>query len=179
MNKRIGLVVLAGAMGVAVLTGCGSSSGGGNQPGSSSSSVPSAGTGETSGSATPAPGEAAVLKTASTSLGTVVVDGKGMTVYVFDKDTANSGKSSCNAGCSAAWPAVKATSSTPPVAGVTGKVGSITRDDGTVQVTINGLPLYTYAKDAAPGDVKGQGVGGIWWAVAPGGGKVTGSTSAY
>ncbi len=181
MKKSIGLVVLAGAMGLAALTGCGPSpSGGAYQQGTSSSSgSSSSGTGATSGSATPAPGMAAVLKTASTSLGTIVVDGKGMTVYVFDKDTANSGKSSCNAGCSATWPAVKATSSTPPVAGVTGKVGSISRDDGTVQVTINGLPVYTYAKDAAAGDVKGQGVGGIWWAVAPGGGKITGSTSAY
>ena len=182
MNKSIGLVVLAGAVGVAVLTGCGSSPGGGSyRPGTSSSGSSSAGAGATSGSATPAPGVSAapVLKTASTSLGTIVVDAKGMTVYVFDKDTANSGKSACNAGCSATWTAVKAASSTPPVAGVTGMVGTISRDDGTVQVTINGLPVYTFANDAAAGDVKGQGVGGIWWAVAPGGDKVAGSTSAY
>ncbi|WP_434620363.1 COG4315 family predicted lipoprotein [Arthrobacter sp. A5] len=112
------------------------------------------------------------LKTASTSLGTVVVDGKGMTVYFFDKDTPNTGKSACSAGCLAAWPAVSAASAAPVVTGVQGKVGTITRSDGTLQVTINGLPVYTYAEDSAAGDVKGQGVGGIWWAVTPEGSKV-------
>jgi predicted lipoprotein with Yx(FWY)xxD motif len=171
MRKNIGLLVLAGAMGLAALSGCGPSpSAGPYQPGTSS--PPSSSAGSSAASAT-------VLKTASGSLGTIVVDGKGMTVYLFDKDTANSGKSACNAGCSATWPAVKATSSTPTVAGVTGKVGVITRDDGTMQATINGLPVYTYAKDLAAGDVKGQGVGGIWWPVSPDGDKVTGATSGY
>ncbi|WP_427005116.1 COG4315 family predicted lipoprotein [Pseudarthrobacter sp. H2] len=102
-----------------------------------------------------------------------------MTAYYFDKDTANSGKSACTGGCAAMWPAVKAASSRPEVDGVTGKAGTITRDDGTMQVTVNGLPVYTYSKDTAPGDVKGQGVGGIWWAVAPDGDKVSGATSGY
>lgn len=182
MKKGIGLVVLAGAVGLAALTGCGPSPGGGAyRPGTSSSGSSSAGAGAASGSATPTPGQSAVpvLKTASTSLGSVVVDDKGMTVYVFDKDTANSGKSACNADCSGMWPAVRATSSTPPVTGVTGIVGTISRDDGTMQVTVDGLPVYTYANDAAAGDVKGQGVGGTWWAVAPDGGKVASSISGY
>lgn len=102
-----------------------------------------------------------------------------MTVYYFDKDTANSGKSACTGGCAAMWPAVTAASSTPEVDGVTGKVGTITSSDGKMQVTVNGLPVYTYSNDMAPGDVKGQGVGGSWWAVAPDGDKVSGATSGY
>jgi hypothetical protein len=63
------------------------------------------------------------------------------------------------------------------VDGVTGDVDTITRDDGTRQITLDGLPLYTYAADSHPGDVTGQGVGGIWWVVAADGAKVTGAPS--
>ncbi|WP_427135231.1 COG4315 family predicted lipoprotein [Pseudarthrobacter sp. S9] len=183
MKKGIGCVVLFGAVGLAALTGCGPSSTpatGSSQPAASSPAASSsAGAGATTGSTTPAPAAAPVLKTGSTSLGTIVVDGRGMSVYHFDKDTANTGKSTCNAGCAALWPAVKATSSTPAAAGVTGKVGTITRDDGSLQVTVNGLPVYTYGKDTAAGDVQGQGVGGVWWAVTPAGDKVAGAPSGY
>jgi len=96
-----------------------------------------------------------------------------MTVYYFDKDTANSGTSTCSGECLAAWPAVVATSDSPKVDGVTGTVGTITRDDGTKQVTLNGLPLYLFVKDKAPGDVTGQAVQGVWWVVAPDGTKIT------
>lgn len=119
---------------------------------------------------------AAVLKTASTKLGSVVVDGAGKTIYEFDKDTKGSGKSACTGGCAGLWPAVTA-SSTPTLSGVTGTVGTITRDDGTKQVTLNGRPLYTYAGDAKPGDVTGQGYGGIWWVVSPSGSEMTAGPS--
>ena len=113
------------------------------------------------------------LRTASTSLGTIVVDSSGMTVYYFDKDTPNSGASTCSGQCLAAWPAVVATSDSPKVDGVTGTVGTITRSDGTKQVTLNGLPLYLFVKDKAPGDVTGQAVQSVWWVVAPDGTKIT------
>lgn len=179
MKKSIGCLVMFGAVGLIALTGCGQSS-----PPATGSSQPAASSQGAYGSAptsSPTDGAASgpVLKTGHTSLGTIVVDGKGMSVYYFDKDTANTGKSTCNAGCSSLWPAVKAASSSPGVSGVTGKVGSITRDDGTMQATVNGRPVYTYSKDAAAGDVKGQGVGGIWWAVAPDGDKVSGAMSGY
>lgn len=115
---------------------------------------------------------AEVLSTASSSLGTIVVDSTGRTVYVFDNDTANSGKSACEGNCSATWPAVT-TTGTPTATGVTGTLGTITLPDGAKQVTLNGLPLYRYAPDSAAGDVNGQGVGGIWWVVGANGAKIT------
>lgn len=57
--------------------------------------------------------------------------------------------------------------------GVTGKVGVITTDAGTRQVTLNGMPLYLYSKDTAPGDVKGQGFNKIWWVINPAGEKIS------
>jgi predicted lipoprotein with Yx(FWY)xxD motif len=58
------------------------------------------------------------------------------------------------------------------------QVGTITRDDGTKQVTLNGHPLYTYSGDSAAGDVAGQGVGGGWWVVGPDGAKMAGGQSS-
>jgi predicted lipoprotein with Yx(FWY)xxD motif len=154
----------AAVLGLLVLAGCGSNGGGyGSSAGSSSSS--SASTAD------------AVLKTADSDLGTIVVDAEGRTVYVFDKDTAGSGKSVCSGDCLAKWPAVTADSDQPAVDGVSGDVGTITRDDGTTQVTLKGMPLYLYAGDSQAGDVTGQAVGGIWWVVGADGAKIT-STAA-
>jgi predicted lipoprotein with Yx(FWY)xxD motif len=114
----------------------------------------------------------AVLATADSDLGTIVVDGDGRTVYVFDKDTAGSGESACSGDCLAKWPPVTADSDAPEVDGVSGEVGTITRDDGSTQVTLAGMPLYLYAGDSHAGDVTGQAVGGIWWVVAPDGTKI-------
>ncbi len=100
------------------------------------------------------------LKTATTSLGEVVVDGKGMTLYMYTKDTQGTTKSACTGGCLVAWPLTVA-DSTPTLTGVTGAVGSIDTADGRKQVTLNGWPLYYYAKDKAPGDVVGQDVGKV------------------
>lgn len=166
MKKSSAMHLAAVTLAVLALAGC-----------AQSSSVPASTTAPHSSaqsSQQPAKQPASVdLKTGPTSLGTVVVDGRGRTVYYFDKDTANSGKSACNAGCDSAWPPVAATSVTPKVAGVTGKLGVITRDDGTKQVTVNGLPVYTYTPDTAIGDVTGQGVQGVWWVLKPNGDKVT------
>lgn len=70
------------------------------------------------------------------------------------------------------WPAVVAASDSLAVDGV-GEVGTMTRDDGTEQITLGGRPLYLFAGDAEAGDVTGQRVGGVWWVVAAGGAKVT------
>jgi predicted lipoprotein with Yx(FWY)xxD motif len=151
------------ALALMALAGCGSSTyGGGTAAGTSSSSASSS-----------APSAKADLKTADTGLGKVVVDADGRTVYVFDKDTAGSGTSACTAACLAKWPPVVAASGDLTGSGVTGKLGTITRDDGTKQVTLAGMPLYLYAGDSHAGDVTGQAVGGIWWAVSPSGTKIT------
>lgn len=114
---------------------------------------------------TPAPGASYTLTTRSTSLGTIVTTGNGMTVYRYDGDTAND--ASC-AGCSPTWPALKAAGSLS-MSGVSGTVS--TAPDG--QVMVNGWRLYTYAYDYAPGDVNGES-SALWSAVNPDGTKVKG-----
>jgi predicted lipoprotein with Yx(FWY)xxD motif len=150
------------AVGAVILTGCGS--------GDTSDSGAAGGASAESGSSTSAN---AALATTDSSVGEIVVDGKGMTVYVFDKDTMGSGQSACSGDCLVKWPAVVAESDSPEVDGVTGDVATITRDDGTKQITLGGMPLYLFAGDTKAGDVTGQGVGGVWWVVAADGAKVT------
>jgi predicted lipoprotein with Yx(FWY)xxD motif len=149
------------ALGALVLSGCGGDDDDGGSAGATSESAAS------SSSA-----ESAELATADSALGTIVVDSKGMSVYMFDKDTQGSGKSSCTGGCLDAWPPVIAESDSPAVDGVTGDVATITRDDGTVQVTLDGWPLYYWQGDKAAGDVAGQGVQDVWWVLAPDGSKI-------
>jgi predicted lipoprotein with Yx(FWY)xxD motif len=150
------------ALGLLVLAGCGSSGNGGSSSSSTSSSSSGGGTSN------------AVLTTESSDLGTIVVAAADdRTVYVFDLDTPNSGKSACTGVCAEQWPAVPADSGSPAGDGLSGKVGTITRDDGTTQVTLAGLPLYTFSGDSQAGDVSGQGFGGIWWVVGPDGKKIT------
>jgi predicted lipoprotein with Yx(FWY)xxD motif len=152
------------ALALLALAGCGSSTyGGGSAAGTSSSSAASA---------------KADLKTADTGLGKVVVNADGRTVYVFDKDTAGSGTSACTGPCLAKWPPVVAASGKPTVSGVMGQLGTIKRDDGTQQVTLAGMPLYLYSGDSHAGDVTGQAVGGTWWAVSPGGTKITSAAAS-
>ena len=100
------------------------------------------------------------------ALGSFLVDDKGMTLYLFTKDSPNT--TTCYDQCATNWPPLLTTGA--PVAGEgvdASKLGTITRTDGTVQVTYNGWPLYFYAKDAAPGDVVGQNVGDVWFVVSP------------
>ncbi|MCU1636045.1 MAG: hypothetical protein JWQ68_1284 [Cryobacterium sp.] len=166
MNKKLRVGFAGVALSVLALAACSQSS---------PSSAPAEDT--SSRSEAPSPSQSssdAVLATADSSLGTIVVDAEGMTVYVFDKDAANSGTSSCEGDCLAAWPPVVATSDDPAADGVSGDLGVITRtDDGSKQVTLNGLPLYYYVKDEAAGDVTGQAVGGVWWVISEDGTKIT------
>jgi predicted lipoprotein with Yx(FWY)xxD motif len=91
---------------------------------------------------------------------TVLVAGSnGMTVYTFTKDTAGNGQSACSGGCLTKWPALTVAAGATPTAGdgVSGTIGTITRAyNGSLQVTYNGLPLYFYSGDAAPGDTNGS-----------------------
>lgn len=167
---RIAALAAGAAAALLALAAC--SSGGGAGTGYS---APTSGSSSTSSSAPSSSG--AVLKTGSTTLGTVVVDGRGLTAYVFDKDTPNSGKSICSGACAGQWPAIEAGSDHPTVTGVTGTVGTITGIDGKKQVTLNGRPLYTFAQDTSAGDVTGQGFAGIWWVVGPDGTKIMSSSS--
>lgn len=100
-------------------------------------------------------------------LGTFFVDAKGMTLYTFDYDTMNT--SNCSGKCLENWPAltVESNDALKVSEDIPGTFGTITRDDGALQVTYNGWPLYYWVKDAAAGDTKGQGVGKVWWVAAP------------
>jgi predicted lipoprotein with Yx(FWY)xxD motif len=155
-----------------VAAGCGS---GATTPSAAptSAAAPTSGAAAPSSAASSSASASGDLAVAETSLGKILVDGKGMTVYYFTKDTANSGKSVCSGGCLTAWPAVVASSDTPKGDGITAKLGTITRDDGTKQVTVAGMPVYLWQKDKAPGDVTGQGVGKVWYVVAPDGKMIT------
>lgn len=130
---------------------------------------------ETEAPDTEAAEDGALLTTADSSLGEIVVDGEGMTVYMFDSDTQGGDASTCAGQCATNWPAVTTDSDAPEVdAAVTGEVGTITGVDGSTQLTLNGWPLYYFAGDSAPGDTNGQGVNGVWWVLTPGGEKIGG-----
>ena len=99
-----------------------------------------------------------------------LVDGKGMTLYIFTKDSP--GTSTCTGNCATSWPPLLTNGT--PVAGTgvdSTKFGTTTRADGTTQVTYNGWPLYYYAKDQNPGDTNGDGVGSVWYLITPAGSK--------
>ena len=103
-----------------------------------------------------------------------LVDGKGMTLYLFTKDSP--GTSTCTGNCEKSWPPLLTTGK--PVAGSgvdMSKFGTVTRADGTTQVTYNGWPLYYYAKDQQPGDTNGDGVGSVWYLITPDGNKAVSS----
>jgi predicted lipoprotein with Yx(FWY)xxD motif len=111
-----------------------------------------------------------VVDTAASDVGTILVDGDGMTLYLFDED--EPGTSTCHDGCAGTWPPLigEATASADADAGL---LGTTERDDGSLQVTYDGMPLYHYAPDQEPGQIEGQGVGGIWWVVSPDGQAIT------
>lgn len=194
-GRRAGVVGLAvGAL--VTLAACGSAGSGGGAYGGAASTPPATQAPATQAPATPAPAAAgggaykappgaagtsgagsqassgAVLSTRATSLGTIVVDARGMTVYEFGKDTMGATTSACTGGCATLWPEVHAGAGTPQVSGVTGTVGTITGTDGQAQVTLNGWPLYTFVHDTAPGDTTGQNYMNLWWALTPAGQRV-------
>ncbi|TYB97291.1 hypothetical protein FXF53_19965 [Micromonospora sp. WP24] len=104
-------------------------------------------------------------------MGKVVTDEKGWVLYRFDNDSADPPSSNCVDKCAAVWPPAL-TDGDPQLSGVAADdVGTITRQDGTRQLTLAGWPVYRYIGDKKPGQWKGQGVGGTWFVVAPDGKK--------
>lgn len=100
------------------------------------------------------------------TLGEIVTDADGFTLYRFEDDTAGSGVSECYDACAENWPPVTAAEEMT-IPGGDGLLGSIEREDGTEQVTLGGWPLYRYAADNAPGDTSGEGAQDVWYAVSP------------
>jgi predicted lipoprotein with Yx(FWY)xxD motif len=158
-NRWLAAAGLAAA--TVMLAACGSSAASSPSSGSTAHAVVPAGSG---------------IKTVSTSHGKVLTNAKGLTLYWYAIDTAN--KSNCNGKCATFWPPVPASTKVSGVS-LPGKFGSITRSDGSKQLTYDGHPLYTFVEDTAPGTDKGNGIttsGGntadLWWAVTPSGAKL-------
>lgn len=184
-NALISLVAGCALVAALVVAGCGGSatasqqsSGGGasRSSGNSSGGYGYGGGGGSVGSPAPAKATAAAtIAVRTTSLGRILVDGRGMTLYLFEKDTGTS--STCYGSCAQFWPPVTTQAAPKAGAGVdAAKLGTTTRDDGTKQVTYNGHPLYLYSGDAGPGATNGEGVdtfGALWYVLSPGGNAIT------
>jgi predicted lipoprotein with Yx(FWY)xxD motif len=168
MTRRTPITFLA-AVAVIPLTalaaGCGSSGGGAT----ASTTPPKT-----------ASGQAATVGVANTSLGNVLVDSQGRTLYLFKKDTGTT--STCTGACAAAWPPLRASGKPTVGSGASASMlGTTKRSDGKPQVTYNGHPLYRFTGDKAPGDTNGQGVsafGASWFALSAAGNQASGQTSS-
>lgn len=137
-----------------LLAACGSSSSGGAPSGPGSS----------------APSSSSGLKTAKTSMGTVLTNATGFTLYWFSLDT--SARSKCSGACASAWPPAAGPVSAAAGVSLSGKLATITRSGGSQQGTYNGHPLYTFSGDSGPGKTGGNGIGGFggtWHAVTTSG----------
>ncbi len=106
-----------------------------------------------------------VMVATDATLGNYLVDGSGNTLYWFTKDSQD--MSACSGNCIKAWPAFSASSFQVPSALSPSDFGSITRDDGTVQATYKGYPLYYWVNDKKRGDTTGQNVGKVWFVIDP------------
>ena len=133
------------------------------------------------GAAPSSPSSGATISVGSSSLGQILVDGNGKTLYLFEADTST--QSTCSGACAQAWPPLT-TSGAPNVAGGASAslLGTTTRSDGTTQVTYSGHPLYYFSGDAKAGDTNGEGstaFGAGWDVLSPTGGKIekTGGSS--
>jgi predicted lipoprotein with Yx(FWY)xxD motif len=173
------VATVAISLGAASIVACGSGGSGGSG-GNSGTAI--------STSLKTASGRVATIGLAdNAALGRVLVDPRGRTLYLFQKDAA--GKSACGAACAAAWPPLRAKGEPVTAQGLTSsKLGITSRPNGTRQVTYNGHPLYRYTGDTRPGDANGQGLsafGAPWFAVSSAGtvvsrpGSNPGSASGY
>ena len=160
--RRQLLATLATAATLTLVTACSSSTATPAAPSAAASTTTSAPSTAASTAASSSAASVTELKTLTSSLGNIVTDGKGMVLYMYTKDTQGTQMSVCTGGCATAWPLALA-DATPKLTGVTGAVTMIPTASGGKQLALNGWPLYYYAKDKAPGDVLGQGVGTVWY----------------
>ena len=124
-------------------------------------------------------GTPATVGVMSTSLGKILVDAQGRTLYLFQKDSGTT--STCTGACATFWPPLTAPGTPTSGSGANASlIGISKRQDGKSQVTYNGHPVYLYSGDHNPGDANGEGVvafGASWFAVSPSGSQVSGSSS--
>ncbi len=183
MVRRSGMLFFAGSV-LVLLAGCGSSGSSSTTTTTSPTTAHSGATTTTAagGTTTTAGGTPPFyeVRTGSVSgLGTVLVDGPGNTLYLFVPDK-QSGSSTCYSACAQGWPPLLLPSGvSTPVAGSgvnSALLGTTHRTDGTVQITYNKWPLYTWVGDSEPGQATGQGLnnlGGLWYVLSPDGKEIT------
>lgn len=176
MQHKIGMASAVPIVLALAIAGCGSSKSSSSAASAPASTPASSGGayGQSTGSSASGSTAAALITTKHASkLGTILASGsKRLTVYLFEAD--KSGSSSCMGACASVWPPV--TGSPKAIGGaMSADLGTVTRSDGTKQVTYKGHPLYLYVKDKDDGDAYGEGIksfGAAWYALAPSGKKV-------
>jgi predicted lipoprotein with Yx(FWY)xxD motif len=170
---RLGALSLAA---VFVLSSCG----GGSSPSGAASGAGSSGGASSGGvNAASATKATAALRVRHTSLGNVLVNSQGMTVYMLTAD--KPGHSSCSTQCLGYWPPVPPVTKPGTLHGISAKVASTQSMAAKPMATAGGWPLYTYVGDHAPGDTTGEGIrtfGGVWYAVSASGQPVKAASSA-
>ena len=181
MPKR--KLVVVGAIALLVLTACGNGDdgdAGGGSPSPTAAESPSE-TPEPSPTEEPSETPEATetegssreteVETEDSALGTILTDSDGITLYVFLAD--EEGVSTCYGDCAATWPAFLARGEVEGGGDVDESLlGTAERTDGGLQVTFNGMPLYYFADDQQPGDTNGQGIGDVWFVIAPDGNPI-------
>ena len=159
MPVKLGVPVAAGLLAAACGSAAGSTTSGSTAPG-----TPASG-----------PATATVIESHAGSAGSFLTNASGRAVYLWAADSMN--KSTCSGACAGAWPPVTATGKVTAADGAkAADLGTITRSDGSKQVTYDGQPLYYFAGDSGAGQTNGQGsdsFGAKWWLVAPAGAKIT------
>jgi predicted lipoprotein with Yx(FWY)xxD motif len=182
VSKRTKLVAgVGGGLVAAVVVAACSSAGTSSSAGAAAPASPAGASSSPSSSSGASASGGTVITTAKSSDGTVLANGSGRAVYLWAKDTGD--MSTCNGACAGAWPPVTTTGTATASGGAKASdIGTITRSDGTKQVTYDGHPLYYFSGDSGPGTATGQGsdaFGAKWWLVAPTGSDVTASVASF
>ncbi len=191
LTRRAATIAGTLAIAAAALAGCGSSASSSSAGGSSASSSQSgrygpasAGSSSTTtmaaaGTPQPASSRSAIVALHSSSLGMILVDGPGRTLYLWKGDSGT--HSACTGACAAAWPPLTTQGTAKAGSGVSAsELGTSRRSDGSMQVTYNGHPLYLFEGDTTSGQANGQGssaFGATWYVVSAAGDALTGSAS--
>ncbi len=173
-SRRYAVGALLVALAAPLAVACSSSSPSTTAAASSSAAAPASSASSPAAGSSSAAAAGMTITTGSSSLGTMLTDGAGKTVYYWEHDTGTS--STCYGACAGTWPPVLTTGA--PVAGSgiqASLLGTTTRTDGKVQVTYNGHPLYYFAGDSKPGDINGEesnSFGAKWYILNPAGKKI-------
>ena len=179
-TRRTGIRLLAvGATLALILAACGGDDDDDDAAASATTTTTAAESGSTTTtSASGGSEQAATVSVATTDLGDVLVNESARTLYIFENDTA-ADTSTCTGQCATTWPPLTVTGDIVLGEGLDDSMfTTFPRDDGAMQVAVNGHPLYTYGADTKPGDTNGQGVGDIWYVVGANGQKIEGTGTA-